>query len=258
LGQITKEAIHVVQLISRDKLFSFQSLAITFIVNVKDFLLFLQLIYEYKFSLVSLAFVYCLNPSTTSIMSLLSAKRNGLTNLPQNGIVIWIFGLSGSGKTTISTLLKEKLEEEGFYTVSLDGDILREGINKHLGFSEADRTENIRRAAEIAKLMLKNNLITICSFITPLEENRLLAAEIIGEGYFEVFLDCPLSICKERDVKGLYKNAGLNLIKNFTGISAKFEPAVKADLVIKTYTENPDQSMDRVFSQIISKISSHS
>lgn len=176
----------------------------------------------------------------------------------QKGIVIWLFGLSGSGKTTISSLLKEKLECEGFFATTLDGDILREGINKDLGFSEPDRAENIRRAAEIAKLMMMNNIITICSFITPLEKHRALAAQIIGERYFEVFLDCPLAICKERDVKGLYKDADLRLIPNFTGVSANFEPALNANLIIKTNTESPVQSMDRLFLEIISQISSGS
>jgi adenylylsulfate kinase len=185
-------------------------------------------------------------PQTTS--------KNGFIVPNQKGIVVWLFGLSGSGKTTISTLLKEKLEDAGFFAMTLDGDILREGINKDLGFSESDRAENIRRAAEIAKLMLKRDIITICSFITPLEQHRALAAEIIGERYFEVFLDCPLAICKERDVKGLYKDAGLNLIPNFTGVSAKFEPALNANLIIKTNTENPIQSRDRLFLEIISKI----
>lgn len=187
-------------------------------------------------------------------MALQTTSNNGLINTGQKGIVVWLFGLSGSGKTTLSTLLKEKLESEGFFTITLDGDVLREGINKDLGFSESDRAENIRRAAEIAKLMLKKDIITICSFITPLEQHRALAAEIVGERYFEVFLDCPLSICQERDVKGLYKNAGLNLIKNFTGVSAKFEPAVDTDLIIRTNTESPSQSMERLFSEIIRKI----
>jgi adenylylsulfate kinase len=187
-------------------------------------------------------------------MSLSFSSENSFSGLNQKGMVIWLFGLSGSGKTTISTLLKEKLEKEGFFTVTLDGDVLRSGINKDLGFSESDRAENIRRAAEIAKLMLTNNIITICSFITPLKDHRTLAAEIIGEEYFEVYLDCPLAICQERDVKGLYKNAGLNLIKNFTGVSAKFEPAINANLIIETHKESPVESRDKVFAEIISKI----
>ncbi|MNK41464.1 Adenylyl-sulfate kinase [compost metagenome] len=168
----------------------------------------------------------------------------------QNGLVIWLFGLSGSGKTTISTLLSEKLKLAGFFSVALDGDALREGINKDLGFSEQDRTENIRRAAEIAKLMLNNNIITICSFITPMSAQRTLAAEIIGERYFEVFIDCPLNICQERDVKGLYKDANQNLISNFTGVSAKFEPSSNANLILKTNTESAVESMERLFNEI--------
>ncbi|ARS41270.1 adenylyl-sulfate kinase [Sphingobacteriaceae bacterium GW460-11-11-14-LB5] len=187
-------------------------------------------------------------------MSLQTTAKNGFVIPDQKGIVVWLFGLSGSGKTTISTLLKEKLEEEGFFAITLDGDVLREGINKDLGFSEADRAENIRRAAEIARLMMMNNVITICSFITPLEEHRALAAQIIGEQYFEVFLDCPLAVCKERDVKGLYKDADRNLISNFTGVSARFEPALNAHLIIKTNTESPVQSRDKLFLEIISKI----
>ncbi|KQM72803.1 hypothetical protein ASE74_22240 [Pedobacter sp. Leaf216] len=180
-------------------------------------------------------------------------------NIPaQNGMVIWLFGLSGSGKTTISTLLKEKLESEGFFVTTLDGDVLREGINKDLGFSESNRAENIRRAAEIAKIMMLNNIITICSFITPLAQHRALAANIIGEKYYEVFLDCPLTVCKERDVKGLYKDADLKLIPNFTGVSARFEPSVNANLVIKTNTESPFQSMNRLFMKVIPRINPNS
>lgn len=189
-------------------------------------------------------------------MPLQTTTQNGYVIPSQRGIVVWLFGLSGSGKTTISTLLKEKLEEEGFFAITLDGDVLREGINKDLGFSEADRAENIRRAAEIAKIMMMSNIITICSFITPLEQYRALAAQIIGELYFEVFLDCPLAICKERDVKGLYKDADQNLISNFTGVSARFEPALNANLIIRTNTESPIQSRDKLFLEIISKISS--
>lgn len=189
-------------------------------------------------------------------MPLQTTTQNGYVIPSQRGIVVWLFGLSGSGKTTISTLLKEKLEKEGFFAITLDGDVLREGINKDLGFSEADRAENIRRAAEIAKIMMMSNIITICSFITPLEQYRALAAQIIGEQYFEVFLDCPLAICKERDVKGLYKDADQNLISNFTGVSARFEPALNANLIIRTNTESPIQSRDKLFLEIISKISS--
>ncbi|WP_428329416.1 adenylyl-sulfate kinase [Mucilaginibacter sp.] len=170
--------------------------------------------------------------------------------LNQKGIVVWLFGLSGAGKTTISDLLKEKLESNGFFTVSLDGDVLREGLNKDLLFSEADRQENIRRAAEVAKMMLKNNIVTICSFITPLNKNRAMAADIIGEGYFEVFVECPLSLCIKRDVKGLYQKAKANQILNFTGISASFETPENSSFIISTADDTAIESMEKIYSKI--------
>ena len=175
--------------------------------------------------------------------------------LKQKGLVIWLFGLSGAGKTTISSLLKEKLEGDGFFTVALDGDVLREGLNKDLSFSEQDRRENIRRAAEFAKVLVKNNIITICSFITPLQENRASAAGIIGENYFEVFIQCPLSECIKRDVKGLYKKAKANQITNFTGISANFETPEKTDLIISTLHESAIESMLKIYDKILPQIS---
>ena len=171
--------------------------------------------------------------------------------LNQKGIVVWLFGLSGAGKTTLASLLKEKLENEGFFTVSLDGDVLRAGINNDLSFTEDDRSENIRRAAEIARIMLQNDIITICSFITPLEKHRTLAAQIIGGHYLEVFVDCPMSVCQARDVKGLYKKAQSSQIPNFTGISSGFEVPSKSNLIIYTSLESPMESMEKVYKYII-------
>jgi len=180
---------------------------------------------------------------------------NQKKDINQKGMVIWLFGLSGAGKTTISSLLEEKLENEGYNTVTLDGDVLRQGINKDLSFSEADRQENLRRAAEMAKIMLTNNMITICSFITPLEKNRAMVSNIIGEGYFEVFVDCPLNICFKRDVKGLYKKAKANQITDFTGIGSSFEEPENPNLVISTVHESPYESMERIYSAILPQIS---
>jgi adenylylsulfate kinase len=171
--------------------------------------------------------------------------------LNQKGIVVWLFGLSGAGKTTIASLLKEKLENDGFFTVSLDGDVLRAGINNDLSFTENDRSENIRRAAEIARIMLQNDIITICSFITPLEKHRALAAQIIGGHYLEVFVDCPMSVCQARDVKGLYKKAQSSQIPNFTGISSGFELPSNSNLIIYTSLESPMESMERVYKYIV-------
>lgn len=181
-----------------------------------------------------------------------NVNKKGL--LTQKGLVVWLFGLSGSGKTTISSLLQEKLQGKGFFAMSLDGDVLRAGINSDLSFTETDREENIRRAAEIAKIMLQNDIITICSFITPLKKHRAQAANIIGECYLEVFVDCPISVCEARDVKGLYKKAQSNQIKNFTGISSGFEVPVRPQLTIYTDIESPEESMEKVYRYIISFI----
>ncbi|WP_295670239.1 adenylyl-sulfate kinase [uncultured Mucilaginibacter sp.] len=179
---------------------------------------------------------------------------NQKKDISQKGIVVWLFGLSGAGKTTISSLLKEKLENDGYNAVALDGDVLRQGINKDLSFSEADRQENLRRTAEIAKIMLSNNMVTICSFITPLEKNRTMVSNIIGEGYFEVFVDCSLNICSKRDVKGLYKKAKANQITDFTGIGSSFEEPEKPNLVISTVHESPYESMEKIYSAIAPRI----
>jgi adenylylsulfate kinase len=180
---------------------------------------------------------------------------NQRKHLNQKGIVVWLFGLSGAGKTTISSLLKEQLETNGFMVAALDGDELRKGISKDLSFSEADRQENIRRAAEIAKIMSNNNIVTICSFITPLQKHREVAANIIGPDYFEVFVDCPLDVCFERDVKGLYKKAKANQIPDFTGISSDFERPENPCLVLSTACESAQQSMKKVYNMLIPLIS---
>ncbi len=171
--------------------------------------------------------------------------------LQQNGMAIWLTGLSGSGKSTIALLLEKKLTEENYFVVVLDGDELRKTLNKDLGYSEADRTENIRRAAEITNLLVQKNIVVICSFITPLQKLRALAASITGEAYYEVFVDCPLQVCEERDVKGLYKKARNNEISDFTGIGAVFEPAVHAQLTIHTDNETAYLSMEKVYSNIL-------
>lgn len=170
----------------------------------------------------------------------------------QKGIVIWLTGLSGSGKSTIAKLLEQKLKADNYFSVVLDGDELRRTINKDLGFSEADRTENIRRAAELAKLLVQKNVITICSFITPMQRQRAMAQSIVGgEMYYEVFIDCPLTVCEERDVKGLYRKARNNEIKDFTGIGADFEPAYNSWLTLYTGNEIPEESATILYQHIM-------
>lgn len=141
----------------------------------------------------------------------------------QKACTIWMSGLSGSGKSTIANNLESKLFEMGYHTYIMDGDNTRLGLNKNLGFTDDDRIENLRRVAEVCKLMNDAGIITICSFISPFESNRKLSKEIIGDGFVEVFIDASLETCEERDPKGLYKKARAGEIKEFTGISSPFD-----------------------------------
>lgn len=155
--------------------------------------------------------------------------------LGQRGCVIWMTGLSGSGKSTIALALERRLHAEGRFTTVLDGDNVRTGINSNLGFSETDRTENIRRIAEVAKLFAGQGIITICCFVSPTNGIREQARSIIGPADFiEVFVDTPLEVCEARDVKGLYAKARKGEVKDFTGISAPFEPPASPDMRLKT------------------------
>lgn len=141
----------------------------------------------------------------------------------QKACTIWMSGLSGSGKSTIANNLESKLFEMGYHTYIMDGDNTRLGLNKNLGFTDDDRIENLRRVAEVCKLMNDAGLMVICSFISPFESNRKLSKEIIGDGFVEVFIDASLETCEERDPKGLYKKARAGEIKEFTGISSPFD-----------------------------------
>lgn len=153
----------------------------------------------------------------------------------QKSMTIWMSGLSGSGKSTIANNVEFSLNSLGYHTYILDGDNTRLGLNKNLGFSEEDRIENIRRVSEVCKLMNDAGIIVICSFISPFQKNRTQAQEIIGDNFFEVFVDADLSTCEERDPKGLYKKARAGEIKDFTGISSPFETPENC-LVLKNNT----------------------
>ncbi len=149
-------------------------------------------------------------------------EREKLKN--QKALVIWLTGLSGSGKSTLANALEVRLNELNKHTYILDGDNLRLGLNKDLGFSDEDRKENIRRVAEVAKLMMDAGLIVITAFISPFRSERKMARDLIGEDHFiEVFLDTPLALCEERDPKGLYKKAREGVIVNMTGIDSPYE-----------------------------------
>lgn len=155
--------------------------------------------------------------------------------LHQRARVIWMTGLSGAGKTTIAQHLELALHELGYLTQVLDGDNIRSGINNNLGFSEEDRYENIRRIAEVSKLLMNSGIICINSFISPTNDIREMAKNIIGrEDFIEVFVDAPLDVCEKRDVKGLYEKARKGEIKNFTGIDAPFDNPYDADIVLPT------------------------
>ena len=168
----------------------------------------------------------------------------------QKSCTIWMSGLSGSGKSTIANLLETILNEQGYHTYTLDGDNTRLGLNKGLGFSEEDRIENIRRVAEVCKIMNDAGLIVICSFISPFEKNRTQAKEIIGENFIEVFIDADLETCEMRDPKGLYKKARTGEIKDFTGISSPFESPSNA-IVLKNNTE---EDLDRNLNLLVNLI----
>jgi len=175
--------------------------------------------------------------------------------LRQSARVIWFTGLSGSGKTTLASNLEKELFFRRFFCHVLDGDNIRVGINNNLGFSEDDRLENIRRIAEVSKLLINTGMITICSFISPTDEIRELARKIIGKkDFIEIFLNPPLEVCEDRDPKGLYKKARAGLIKDFTGISSPFEAPKHPDIEIDTSSTSIKDSVDQIFNVIIDRI----
>ncbi len=163
------------------------------------------------------------------------SKEDRKAKMGQKGVTIWLTGLSGSGKSTIAVELEHALIENNHHAYILDGDNVRHGLNKNLGFSPEDRTENIRRIGEVAKLFTDANLITVTAFISPYRADRDEARSLLGEGEFvEVYIKCPVEVCEQRDVKGLYKKARAGVIKEFTGISAPYEEPENAELVIDT------------------------
>lgn len=179
--------------------------------------------------------------------------------LEQKSKVIWLTGLSGSGKTTIAQSLEKKLFEAGIFCQVLDGDNIRSGINSNLGFSSDDRMENIRRIAEVAKLYLHSGVVTICAFISPERKMRELAKGIIGsEDFVEVFVDAPLEVCEERDVKGLYKKARKGEIKDFTGVSAPYEAPENPAIVLHTEGRPANEMAEQLFDYVLPLIKQES
>lgn len=173
--------------------------------------------------------------------------------LKQRGQVFWLTGLSGSGKSTIAIEVERRLIEEGVITVLLDGDNVRGGLCRDLTFSAEDREENNRRISEVAKMMARNGLVVLCTFITPQEKAREKAREIIGEDDFHlIYIEASIEDCKKRDPKGLYKKAISGEIKNFTGVSAPFDIPQNAELVINT-RENTREQSSRILLDYIQK-----
>lgn len=173
-------------------------------------------------------------------------------------LVIWFSGLSGSGKSTLANRLAVELHQRGVHTYCLDGDNVRLGLNKDLGFSAADRAENLRRIGEVAKLMADAGLVVTTSFITPLNETRRNLRKLFPEGvYFEIFVDCPLEECERRDVKGLYAKARAGLIPEFTGISAPFETPEQPDFTVSTHLHSVDACIDVLLQAVLPNILSH-
>jgi adenylylsulfate kinase len=170
------------------------------------------------------------------------------TKLGQRSKVIWLTGLSGSGKSTIGLALEKRLFQENFVAQLLDGDNIRSGINKNLGFSEEDRKENIRRIAEIAKLYLSSGIITINSFISPTAETRNIAKEIVGDADFlEIYINAPMATCESRDVKGLYKKARAGEIQGFTGVNQAYEEPENPALELRTDVLSVEEAVDILF-----------
>jgi adenylylsulfate kinase len=168
--------------------------------------------------------------------------------LGQRSKVIWLTGLSGSGKSTIGLALEKRLFQENFVAQLLDGDNIRSGINKNLGFSEEDRKENIRRIAEIAKLYLSSGIITINSFISPTAETRNIAKEVVGDADFlEIYINAPMATCESRDVKGLYKKARAGEIQGFTGVNQAYEEPENPALELRTDLLSVDEAVDILF-----------
>jgi len=174
--------------------------------------------------------------------------------LNQKGATIWLTGLSGSGKSTIAVELEHALIENKHQAFILDGDNIRHGLNKNLGFSPEDRTENIRRIGEVAKLFTEANIITVAAFVSPYREDRDNVRKLLGDGEFiEIYVKCSLEVCEERDTKGLYKKARAGEVKDFTGISAPYEEPLNPELTIDSSKLSIEESTRTILDYLEAK-----
>ena len=172
----------------------------------------------------------------------------------QKACILWFTGLSGAGKSTVANIVEKKLAAMGRHTYLLDGDNVRHGLNKDLGFTDADRVENIRRIGEVANLMVDSGLIVLTAFISPFRSERQMARNLVGDDEFlEVFVETPLAIAEERDPKGLYKKARRGELKNFTGIDSPYEPPESPEILVNTASQSAEQAAERVISELRKK-----
>ena len=180
-------------------------------------------------------------------------QRERLLN--QRSVLVWFTGLSGSGKSTLSIQLELALHKMGYKTYLLDGDNMRSGLNKDLSFTDEGRVENIRRIGEVSKLFLDAGYVVLSAFISPFRTDRDQVRSIVGsENHVEVFVNCPLEVCEQRDTKGLYKKARAGLVKNFTGIDSPYEPPENPDATIHSNEMSVDESVDILLELVLPRI----
>lgn len=195
------------------------------------------------------------NENIYPIFDSMMARSDKEEMLKQKSVMIWLTGLSGSGKSTIAIALERELHKRGFLCRILDGDNIRSGINNNLGFSEEDRVENIRRIAEVGKLFVETGIITIAAFISPTNDLRRMASRIIGaDDFLEIYVSTPLEECERRDVKGLYARARRGEVKNFTGISAPFEVPEHPFLSLDTSKMSLEESVHTLLAVLLPEI----
>ena len=175
--------------------------------------------------------------------------------LQQRPLLLWFTGLSGSGKSTLADRVEQELHAKGFKTYLLDGDNIRHGLNSNIDFTDEGRKENIRRIGEVAKLFLDAGIIVLTAFISPFREDRDRVRALVGEGEFiEIHVDCPLEVCEQRDVKGLYAKARRGEIPNFTGISSPFESPLQAEITVHTDTETLESCVNQILTYTYNRI----
>jgi len=180
-------------------------------------------------------------------------QRRNIQN-KHKSVALWFTGLSGSGKSTLAHAVEEELHQLGCRTMTLDGDNIRHGLCKDLDFSAENRKENIRRIGEVAKLFIESGVITLTAFISPFKEDRDKVRKLLAnQDLIEIYVKCPISVCEARDVKGMYKKAKANEIKNFTGISSPYEAPESPDLIVDTDQETLDESVDKVLGVLINR-----